>query len=100
MAYLIHIAPVPERVHWTARGVNEATLYLAIFGGVIGYSAYVLMMDKLPVAVATIYTYVNLLVAVLQTNWLLYHRRFGPHGERGGNGDYFSRRRWSGRRIT
>jgi drug/metabolite transporter (DMT)-like permease len=63
-----------HNVHWTVRGV-EATLYLAIFGGLLGYSAYVLMMDRLPVAIASIYTYVNPLVAVL-LGWLLYNEPF------------------------
>ena len=74
VAYLIPAALQIHRVHWTARGV-EATLYLAIFGGLVGYSAYVLMMDRLPVAIASIYTYVNPLVAVL-LGWLLYHEPF------------------------
>jgi drug/metabolite transporter (DMT)-like permease len=75
VAYLIPALLQVQRVHWTARGM-EATLYLAIFGGLVGYSAYVLMMDRLPVAIATIYTYVNPLVAVL-LGWLFYHERFG-----------------------
>jgi drug/metabolite transporter (DMT)-like permease len=74
VAYLIPAVLQIHRVHWTARGV-EATLYLAIFGGLLGYSAYVLMMDRLPVAIASIYTYVNPLVAVL-LGWLLYHEPF------------------------
>jgi drug/metabolite transporter (DMT)-like permease len=75
VAYLIPALLQVQRVHWTTRGV-EATLYLAIFGGLVGYSAYVLMMDRLPVAIATIYTYVNPLVAVL-LGWLFYHDPFG-----------------------
>ncbi len=75
IAYLIPALFFTQRLHWTARGV-EATLYLAIFGGLVGYSAYVLMMDRLPVAIATIYTYVNPLVAVL-LGWLFYHEPFG-----------------------
>jgi drug/metabolite transporter (DMT)-like permease len=74
VAYLIPAILQIHRVHWTARGM-EATLYLAIFGGLLGYSAYVLMMEQLPVAIASIYTYVNPLVAVL-LGWLLYHEPF------------------------
>jgi drug/metabolite transporter (DMT)-like permease len=55
--------------HWTARGIG-ATLYLAVFGGIIGYSAYVITITRLPVAVASIYSYVNPLVAVLLGVWL------------------------------
>lgn len=73
IAYLAPALLEAQRTHWTARAI-EATLYLAIFGGLVGYSAYVLMMDRLPVAIATIYTYINPLVAVL-LGWLLYHER-------------------------
>jgi len=74
VAYLIPALAQVHRVHWTPRGV-EATLYLAIFGGLVGYSAYVLMMERLPVAIASIYTYVNPLVAVL-VGWLIYDEPF------------------------
>jgi drug/metabolite transporter (DMT)-like permease len=58
-----------QSTHWTARGV-EATVYLAVFGGMIGYSAYVITMTRLPVAVASIYSYINPLVAVLLGVWI------------------------------
>jgi drug/metabolite transporter (DMT)-like permease len=64
----------PQATHWTARGIG-ATVYLAVFGGIIGYSAYVITMARLPVAVASIYSYVNPLVAVLLGVWL-YGERF------------------------
>ena len=60
--------------HWTARSVG-AMLYLAIFGGAIGYSAYVIAVTKLPVPIASIYSYVNPLVAVILGVWL-YGERF------------------------
>ncbi len=60
--------------HWTARGA-AATLYLAIFGGAIGYSAYVIAVTTLPVAITSIYSYVNPLVAVLLGVWL-YGEKF------------------------
>ena len=56
-------------VHWTARGI-EATVYLAVFGGIIGYTAYVITMARLPVAIASIYSYINPLVAVLLGVWI------------------------------
>ncbi len=58
-----------QSTHWTARGIG-ATLYLAVFGGIIGYSAYVITITRLPVAVASIYSYVNPLVAVLLGVWI------------------------------
>ncbi len=60
--------------HWNARSIG-ATLYLAIFGGVIGYSAYVIAVTRLPVAITSIYSYINPLVAVLLGVWL-YGERF------------------------
>jgi drug/metabolite transporter (DMT)-like permease len=63
-------------VHWTTRGI-EATAYLIVFGGIVGYSAFVMIMERLPVAVASIYTYVNPLVAVL-LGVLLYRESFVP----------------------
>jgi drug/metabolite transporter (DMT)-like permease len=64
-----------EPIHWSARGTG-AVIYLMIFGSIVGYSAYVFAMDRLPVAIASIYTYVNPLVALL-LGWLVYHEPFG-----------------------
>lgn len=64
-----------QPVHWSARGVG-AVIYLMIFGSIIGYSAYVFIMDRLPVAVASIYTYINPIVAVL-LGWLFYREPVG-----------------------
>ena len=61
--------------HWTARGMG-AIVYLAIFGGIVGYSCYALVIDRLPLAIASIYTYVNPVVAVF-LGWWFYRERFG-----------------------
>jgi drug/metabolite transporter (DMT)-like permease len=61
-------------VHWTVRGI-EATAYLIVFGGIIGYSAFIMIMERLPVAIASIYTYINPLIAVL-LGVLLYNEVF------------------------
>ena len=61
--------------HWTP-GAIAAVAYLAIFGGVVGYSAYILAMDRLPVAIVSIYTYINPVVAVA-LGWLFYREQFG-----------------------
>ena len=60
---------------WDAKGI-AAVVYLAIFGGVIGYSAFIFSMDRLPVALVSIYTYVNPIIAVL-LGWLFYREAFG-----------------------
>lgn len=65
-----------EPVHWSVRGVS-ALVYLVLFGSLVGYSAYVYAMDRLPVAVVSIYPYINAIVAV-GLGWLFYREPFGP----------------------
>ena len=48
-----------------------------IFGSIVGYSAYAYALDRLPVAVVSIYSYVNSVVA-LALGWLFYREPFGP----------------------
>ncbi len=74
---IVYVVPASFQIsqaHWTSRAVG-ATLYLSVFGGIIGYSSYVYAMDRLPVAMASIYTYVNPLVAVA-LGWAFYRERF------------------------
>jgi len=61
--------------HWTP-GAIAAVACLAIFGGVVGYSAYIFAMDRLPVAIVSVYTYINPIVAVL-LGWLFYREQLG-----------------------
>jgi drug/metabolite transporter (DMT)-like permease len=75
---LVYIVPAilqPQTVHWTSRGVG-AVAYLVVFGGIVGYSSFVFAMDRLPVAIASIYSYVNPMVAVA-LGWLFYREPFG-----------------------
>ena len=62
-------------VHWSARGI-AAILYLVFFGSIVGYSSYAYAMDRLPVAIVSVYPYVNSVVAVL-LGWLFYREPFG-----------------------
>ncbi len=64
-----------DAIHWSTRGVG-ALFYLVCFGSLVGYSAYVYAMDKLPVAIVSIYPYVNAIVAVV-LGWLFYREHFG-----------------------
>ena len=69
-------AAIPQHpIHWSARGIG-AICYLVIFGSIVGYSAYIYALDRLPVAIASIYPYVNSVVAVA-LGWLVYRERFG-----------------------
>jgi drug/metabolite transporter (DMT)-like permease len=62
-------------IHWSGRGTG-AVLYLVTFGSIVGYSAYVVALDRLPVAVVSLYNYVNPVVAVM-LGWLFYREPFG-----------------------
>ncbi len=56
--------------------VLGAVLYLALFGSVIAYSAYLYSLKHLPLAIVSIYTYINPVVAVT-LGWLFYREEFG-----------------------
>jgi drug/metabolite transporter (DMT)-like permease len=62
-------------VVWQPRAF-AAALYLVIFGSIVGYSAYVYALDRLPVALVSLYTYVNPIVALF-LGWLFYREPFG-----------------------
>ena len=62
-------------VQWSARGIT-ALLYLVFFGSIVGYSAYAYAMDRLPVAIVSVYPYINAVVAVA-LGWLFYREPFG-----------------------
>ena len=64
-----------HQIHWSMRGVT-ALFYLVIFGSIVGYSAYAYALDRLPVAIVSIYSYVNSVVAVA-LGWLFYREPFG-----------------------
>jgi drug/metabolite transporter (DMT)-like permease len=71
IALLAHEHPI----QWSTRGVL-ALLYLVFFGSLVGYSAYIYSMDRLPVAIVSVYPYVNAVVAVA-LGWLFYREPFG-----------------------
>jgi drug/metabolite transporter (DMT)-like permease len=76
LAFLPAALLMPERpVAWSFRGV-AAVVYLIIFGSIVGYSAYVYALSHLRVAVVSIYSYVNPVVAVA-LGWLFYREPFG-----------------------
>jgi drug/metabolite transporter (DMT)-like permease len=64
-----------RNAEFTTRG-SLAVLYLVVFGSIVGYSAYIYAMSKLPVAMVSIYTYINPIVAVW-LGWLFYREPFG-----------------------
>lgn len=76
LAFALPAALIPEPpVRWSVQGAG-AVLYLAVFGSIVGYSAYIYTLDRLPVSLVSIYTYVNPLVAVVLGH-LVYGEPFG-----------------------
>lgn len=63
----------PVHMSWRSTG---AVIYLVIFGSIIGYSAYIYVLDRLPVSVVSIYNYINPIVALL-LGWLVYREHVG-----------------------
>jgi drug/metabolite transporter (DMT)-like permease len=60
---------------WSWRGAG-AILYLAVFGGIVGYSAYIYALSELPVSIVSSYTYINPIVA-LWLGWFFYREPIG-----------------------
>lgn len=67
---------IPQHpILFTWRGVGGIA-YLVVFGSIVGYSAYIYALSHLPVAVVSIYPYVNTIVAVC-LGWVVYREPFG-----------------------
>src|SRR5581483_4215137 len=58
-------------VIWTARGIG-AVIYLTIFGSLVGFTAFIWLLEHVPTAKVSTYAYVNPVVAVL-LGWLILH---------------------------
>ncbi|MDP9051816.1 MAG: EamA family transporter, partial [Acidobacteriota bacterium] len=61
---------------WTTGGI-VSILYLAIFGSVIGLTAYVYLLKHVPVTKVSTYAFVNPVIAVL-IGWAILHERLAP----------------------
>jgi drug/metabolite transporter (DMT)-like permease len=61
--------------HVTTRAAG-GMIYLIVVGAVIGYSAFIFAMDRLPATIVSIYTFVNPVVAVC-LGWLAFREPFG-----------------------
>jgi len=62
-----------HHAQWTPRGIG-AIVYLVIFGSWVGYSAYIWLLQNVPVQKVATYAYVNPVVAVF-LGWLVLHER-------------------------
>jgi drug/metabolite transporter (DMT)-like permease len=65
----------PHPSTWSTRSTG-AVAYLVVFGSIVGYSAYIFALDRLPVSVVSIYNYVNPVIAVF-LGWLFFREHFG-----------------------
>jgi len=53
-----------------------AVAYLVVFGSLVGFSSFIYAMARLPVAIVSIYTFVNPVVAIF-LGWLAFREPFG-----------------------
>lgn len=65
----------PRPVLWTATGVGSL-LYLVFFGSIVGYTSYIIVLQRLPVSIVTLHTYINPVVAAV-LGYLAYAEPFG-----------------------
>ncbi len=65
----------PHPTAWTGRSIGAVT-YLVVFGSIVGYSAYIIALERLPVSVVSIYNYVNPVIAVF-LGWLFFREHMG-----------------------
>ncbi len=61
--------------HWDAKGIG-ALLYLTVFGSIVGYTSYIIALQRLPISIVSLYTYINPVVAAV-LGWLFYREPFG-----------------------
>lgn len=76
VVFLVPALLLNQPVHFSWRSM-AAVAYVIVFGGIVGYSAYLYAMKHLPVSLVSIYTYVNPVVAVIIGS-LLYGESFQP----------------------
>jgi drug/metabolite transporter (DMT)-like permease len=65
----------PHPLAWSGRSIG-AVAYLVVFGSIVGYSAYIIALERLPVSVVSIYNYVNPVIAVF-LGWLFFREHIG-----------------------
>jgi drug/metabolite transporter (DMT)-like permease len=77
LLYIPVVAFVPEHAIVFSQRSVYGLLYLIVFGSIVGYSAFIVAMDQLPVAIVSIYPYINAVVA-MAVGWLFFREPFGP----------------------
>lgn len=72
----VALLTAPRHLTITSRSM-WALCYLVVFGSIVGYSAFAYSIARLPVALVSIYPYVNSVVAVA-LGWMFFREPFGP----------------------
>jgi drug/metabolite transporter (DMT)-like permease len=67
------IAGGSYRIHWPAQALWSIA-WLVTFGSIVGYTAYIYLLDNVPVAKVSTYAYINPIVAVLLGAVFLHER--------------------------
>ena len=62
-----------SHVVWSRRGIG-AIAYLVVFGSLVGYTAYIWVLDNAPAAMVSTYAYVNPVIAVF-LGWLVLQEK-------------------------
>ncbi|MBV9768896.1 MAG: EamA family transporter [Bryobacterales bacterium] len=65
----------PHPSTWSTRSLG-AVAYLVVFGSIVGYSAYSFALDRLPISVVSIYTYINPVIAIF-LGWIFFREHIG-----------------------
>jgi drug/metabolite transporter (DMT)-like permease len=65
----------PHPSTWSMRSIG-AIVYLVLFGSIVGYSAYIFVLDRLPISVVSLYNYINPIIAVF-LGWIFFREHFG-----------------------
>jgi drug/metabolite transporter (DMT)-like permease len=76
LIYIPVVALLPSHAIVFSQRSVLGVLYLVVFGSIIGYSAFIVAMDRLPVAIVSIYPYCNAVVA-MGLGWLFFREPFG-----------------------
>jgi drug/metabolite transporter (DMT)-like permease len=76
LLYIPVVLFVPEHSLVFSERSVLGVLYLVVFGSIVGYSAFIFALDRLPVAIVSIYPYINAVVAMF-VGWLFFREPFG-----------------------
>jgi drug/metabolite transporter (DMT)-like permease len=76
LALFLPAAKFEKLPHTISLRSELAIAYLVVFGSIIGYTAFIYSITRLPVAIVSIYTFVNPIVAIF-LGWLFFREPFG-----------------------